>query len=250
MTGLWVIGKREQHSCAVDRRRFLARASALMGIPLLGEIVEGRTIRACRFDADPFSLGVASGDPTSRGAVLWTKLAPRPLEPEGGMPRENVEVTWQVAHDEAMTKVVKSGTATATPQLAHSVHVEVDDLEPDRWYWYGFHSGDAKSPVGRLRTMPVDGASPQQLRLAFTSCQHYEQGLFTAYENMVRDELDVVFHLGDYIYEYPGVQRRVRKHVGAETRTLDDYRIRYAQYKTDPNLQRASRTLPVGRDAR
>jgi alkaline phosphatase D len=244
MAGLLGTGKRERHFRALDRRRFLARATALLAIPLFGERVKGRTIRGCCFDADPFSLGVASGDPTSRGAVLWTRLAPRPLEPEGGMPRENVEVTWQVADDEAMTKVVKSGTATATPQLAHSVHVEVDDLEPDRWYWYGFHSGDAKSRVGRVRTMPVDGASPQQLRLAFASCQHYEQGLFTAYENMVRDELDVVFHLGDYIYEYPGVERRVRKHIGAEARTLDDYRIRYAQYKTDPNLQRAHAHCP------
>jgi alkaline phosphatase D len=244
MTGLWVIGKREQRFCALDRRRFLAHATALLAIPLIGERVQGRTIRGFRFDANPFSLGVASGDPTSSGAVLWTKLAPRPLEPEGGMPRENVEVTWQVADDEAMTRVVKSGTATVTPQLAHSVHVEVDDLEPDRWYWYGFHAGDAKSPVGRVRTMPVDGASPQQLRLAFASCQHFEQGLFTAYENMVRDELDVVFHLGDYIYEYPGVERRVRKHIGAETRTLDDYRIRYAQYKTDLNLQRAHAHCP------
>ncbi len=228
----------------MDRRRFLAHVAALAGIPLLGDRVEGRTIRGFRFDADPFSLGVASGDPTNSGVVLWTRLAPRPLEPEGGMPRENVGVTWTLAGDQAMTKVVRSGIATATPQLAHSVHVEVDGLEPDHWYWYRFHAGDAKSPVGRVRTMPADSALPPQLRMAFASCQHFEQGLFTAYENMVRDELDVVFHLGDYIYEYPGVDRRVRKHLGAEPRTLDEYRIRYAQYKSDPNLQRAHAHCP------
>ena len=244
MIDTWGIGKRRHHPGAMDRRRFLAHAAAISGIPLLGDRVEGRTIRGLRFDADPFSLGIASGDPTSSGAVLWTRLAPRPLEPEGGMPRENVEVAWTLAGDQPMTKVVRSGVALATPQLAHSVHVEVDGLEPDRWYWYCFHAGDAKSPVGRVRTMPADGALPPQLRMAFASCQHFEQGFFTAYENMVRDELDVVFHLGDYIYEYPGVERRVRKHVGAETKTLDDYRIRYAQYKTDPNLQRAHAHCP------
>ena len=244
MLETWGIGKRRQHPGAMDRRRFLAHAAAIAGIPLLGDRVEGTTIRGFRFDADPFSLGVASGDPTSSGAVLWTRLAPRPLEPEGGMPRENVEVTWKLAENQAMTKVVRSGVATATPQLAHSVHVEVAGLEPDRWYWYCFQAGDAKSAVGRVRTMPADGALPPQLRMAFASCQHYEQGLFTAYENMVHDELDIVFHLGDYIYEYPGIERRVRKHIGTETKTLDDYRIRYAQYKTDPNLQRAHAHCP------
>ncbi len=92
--------------------------------------------------------------------------------------------------------------------------------------------------------MPPDSASPELLRFAFASCQHLEQGLFTAYERMAEDELDVVFHLGDYIYEYAGTDRRVRKHVGAETQSLDDYRIRYAQYRTDPNLQRMHARCP------
>ena len=144
-----------------------------------------------------------------------------------------------------MKNVVRRGTATATPQLAHSVHVEVDGLGPDRWYWYRFHAGDATSPIGRVRTMPADSASPQQLRFAFASCQHYEQGLFTAYEHMADDELDLVFHLGDYIYEYPG-HRAPRPQARREQRPkrLDDYRIRYAQYRTDPNLQRMHARCP------
>ncbi len=238
MPGFWIIRKRPADQGAMHRRRFLAQTAALSGLALLGERVEGGTLRRIRFDGDPFSLGVASGDPTSTGAVIWTRLAPRPLEPEGGLSRENVEVSWELGADEAMKTIVRRGAATATPQLAHSVHVEVDGLDPDRWYWYRFHAGDATSPIGRVRTMPADSASPERLRMAFASCQHFEQGLFTAYEQMARDDLDIIFHLGDYIYEYAGTERRVRKHVGSETRTLDDYRIRYAQYRADPHLQR------------
>jgi alkaline phosphatase D len=244
MASFHIVRKRLQDASGMDRRRFLARTAALFSMGLLGERAEGRSVRGVRFEAEPFSLGVASGDPTSTGAVIWTRLAPRPLEPEGGMHRENAEVSWELAADEAMKTIVRRGTVTATPQLAHSVHVETDGLDPDRWYWYRFHAGDATSPSGRVRTMPADSAAPQQLRMAFASCQHYEQGLFTAYEQMARDDLDIVFHLGDYIYEYGGVERRVRKHLGTETRTLDDYRIRYAQYKTDPNLQRMHARCP------
>ena len=207
--------------------------------------MEGRTIRGFRFDADPFSLGVASGDPTSTGAVLWTRLAPRPLEPEGGIAarEDRGELGTRLRRGD---EEHRSNAGPRRPRLssAHSVHVEVDGLDPDRWYWYRFRAGDATSPVGRVRTMPADSASPEQLRLAFASCQHYEQGLFTAYEHMAKDDLDIVIHLGDYIYEYTGVDGRVRKHVGSETRTLDDYRIRYAQYKTDPHLQRMHAHCP------
>ena len=229
---------------ALDRRRFLTRAAALAAAPWLLERVDGRTIRSFRFDSDPFTVGVASGDPSSTGAVLWSRLAPRPLEPEGGLPREKIEVSWELASDDVMKNVVQRGTTTATPQLAHSVHVEVDGLDPDRWYWYRFRAGDATSPVGRVRTMPADSASPERLRLAFASCQHYEQGLFTAYEQMAKDDLDIVIHLGDYIYEYKGKDGFVRKHFGTEIQTLDDYRIRYAQYKTDPHLQRMHAHCP------
>ena len=118
------------------------------------------------FESDPFSVGVASGDPTPSGVVLWTRLAPKPLEPGGGLDAENVEVAWEVADDEAMRNVVSRGTTSATPQLGHSVHVEVDGLEPDRWYWYRFRAGDAESPIGRTRTMPAADASPHELRFA------------------------------------------------------------------------------------
>ncbi len=153
------------------------------------------------------------------------------------MPAEMIELRWELARDEAMTDIVRIGTATATPQLGHSVHVELTGLDPDRWYWYRFHAGDATSPIGRARTAPPLSSMPLGLKFAFASCQHFEQGLFTAYEHMLKDELDLVIHLGDYIYEGSGHDDLVRKHHGTEIRTLDDYRARHAQYRSDPHLK-------------
>ena len=164
-------------------------------------------------------------------------MAPQPLEFAGGLDPENIEVAWEIAADESMRRVVRSGTAVASPQFGHSVHVEAEGLEPERWYWYRFRSGDAESPVGRTRTLPQAAASPSKLRFAFASCQHYEQGYYTAYEHMAQDDLDLVVFLGDYIYEYGGIEHRTRKHIGREILTLEDYRIRHAQYRSDVLLQ-------------
>jgi alkaline phosphatase D len=226
----------------MQRRNFLgdlARLAAMCAtLPNLWRI----TLHP-RFADDPFQLGVASGDPTQSGGVLWTRLAPRPLEPEGGMSGVRAAVDWEVADDDAFTRVVRQGRATAAPELSYSVHVDVDGLAPDRWYYYRFTSGDATSPVGRLRTTPIATAHTP-LRMGVASCQHYESGYFTAYEHMAREELDLIAHLGDYIYEYAEVPGRVRAHAGLEIRTLDDYRRRYAQYKTDRALQMAHARCP------
>jgi alkaline phosphatase D len=222
----------------VSRRLVLAYGAALAGLPL----VTSRLAAADRkvvFESNPFSLGVASGDPDATSVVLWTKLAPDPTAPSGGMKSEMVSVAWEIAEDEAMSKVVQSGNALATPQLGHSVHIEVVGLKPARWYWYRFKVGDAVSPIGRTRTFPDANVEPESLRFAFASCQHYEQGLFTAYEQMAKDDLDLVIHLGDYIYEYPGADNRVRKHSGpadGKIKTLDDYRLRHMQYRSDALL--------------
>ena len=159
------------------------------------------------------------------------------------MEGQRTVVTWQVADDERFQRVVKQGRATAAPELSYSIHIDVDGLQPDRWYHYRFTVGDAVSPVGRLRTAPAAGSS-SPLRLGVVSCQHYEEGLFTAYDHLAREELDLVAHLGDYIYEYAAVGNRVRTHVGLELRTLDDYRRRYALYKTDPMLRAAHARSP------
>ncbi|MEQ1690785.1 MAG: alkaline phosphatase D family protein [Gemmatimonas sp.] len=225
----------------MDRRDFLAdvtRAAALCAVVPNVWRVTSRP----RLVDEPFSRGVASGDPTSTGGVLWTRLAPRPFEPDGGMGDRTV-VAWEVADDEGFKKIVKTGRATAGQELSYSVHVNVDGLTPDRWYFYRFQVGQATSQVGRFRTAPSEGATTP-LRLAVASCQRWDQGLFTAYEHMSREELDLVAHLGDYIYEQASPTNAIRAHQGLEIRTLDDYRRRYAQYKSDPALQAAHARCP------
>jgi len=189
------------------------------------------------FSSDPFTLGIASGDPNANGFVLWTRLATRPLEPAGGMDPQSVNISWEIATDDAMRKIVRQGTATAAPELAHSVHVEIDDLEPGRWYWYRFRAGDAESAIGRTRTMPAAGATTDKLQFAFASCQHFENGYYTAYEHMAKEDLDLVLHLGDYIYDGAGRDKQVRKHSNGKLLTLADFRERHAQYKSDRLLQ-------------
>ena len=219
----------------LGRRQFLAGGLAL-GATALAPVAR-RAGAQPRFTINPFTLGVASGHPLPGGVVLWTRLAPQPLVPGGGMAPEVVPVTWEVASDERLTQVVQKGTAAATPEWAHAVHVEVGGLTPDRWYWYRFRAGGETSPVGRTRTAPTVGAAVDRLRFAFASCQHYEQGYYGAYHRMLADDLDLVVHLGDYIYESSWGQNHVRQHGAPEPHTLDDYRIRHALYKTDPELQ-------------
>ena len=226
----------------MDRRDFLANLSCTAALAATVPNVWRVTNRP-RFADDPFQLGVASGDPTPNGGILWTRLAPKPLEPDGGMPGPRTVVTWEVASDDGFRTIVKQGRATAAAELSYSVHVDVTGLEPERWYYYRFMAGDARSPVGRFRTTPAASASTP-LRFAVASCQFYEQGYYTAYAHMAREELDLVTHLGDYIYEYGQYEGRVRRHAGLEIRTLDDYRRRYAQYKSDPLLQAAHALCP------
>ncbi|MBL8888740.1 MAG: alkaline phosphatase D family protein [Planctomycetaceae bacterium] len=227
----------------LTRRWFMAYAGALASIPLLGQ--SNRVNAAPRFSDNPFRLGVASGDPDANSVVLWTRLAPEPLAPDGGMPNESVAVQWELASDDSFQKIVATGTEIATPPLGHSVHVEAKGLESDRWYWYRFRAGDATSPIGRTRTFPAMDQLPQQVKFAVTSCQNLEQGLFTAYEQMAQDDLDLVFHLGDYIYEYEaGRNGKVRTHVGAEIKSLGDYRVRHSQYRSDPLLHNMHAVCP------
>jgi alkaline phosphatase D len=227
----------------LTRRSFLVGSASFAAAALCSTRAFGAVTGRPAFSGYPFQLGVASGDPAPDGVVLWTRLAPKPLE-GGGMLPEPVEVSWQVAEDEAMTRVVQQGTATATPAWAHSVHVEVEGLRPDRWYWYQFKAGGEISPKGRTRTLPAPDALPKRLRLAFASCQKFESGYYTAYEHMAREDLDVILHLGDYIYEKGPSDTAVRKHNSPEVISLDDYRNRYAQYRSDPSLQAAHAMAP------
>lgn len=226
-----------------SRRGFMAFVGAFPSFAVAAQQVSAT--ERINFASDPFTLGVASGDPDHRSVVLWTRLAPEPLQPGGGMPPQPVEVEWEVAADESMNDVVASGTQIATPQLGHSVHVEANGLKPNRWYWFRFRAGDAESVIGRTRTMPRPNVLSPNVRFAVTSCQNFEQGLFTAYQQMANDNVDLVFHLGDYIYEYEaGRNGNVRTHHGKEIVSLDDYRSRYAQYRTDRDLQNMHAQCP------
>lgn len=230
-------------AAAMSRRSFVAGSASFAAAMLLAHRSFGAVQQAPVFAAYPFTLGVASGDPAPDGFVLWTRLAPRPLE-GGGMGPDPVRVDWEVAEDERMTRVVKSGTTTARAEWGHSVHVEVEGLPPDRWYWYRFRAGGEISPVARTRTLPAAGVTPDRLRFAFVSCQKYEDGLYTAFEHLAREELDLIVHLGDYIYEKGPTAGAIRQHNSPEVFTLDDYRNRYALYKLDPALQAAHHAVP------
>jgi alkaline phosphatase D len=223
------------------RRSFLLGAAFLTGLAVTSQGLPA--LAKSRFSDYPFSLGVASGDPLPDGVVLWTRLAPAPLF-GGGMPLRNIVVQWQIALDENMKKVVQRGKTLATPELAHSVHVDVRGLEPDRWYWYQFKVGNEVSPIGRTRTASAFHSSIRQLNFAFVSCQDWQNGYYTAYRHLIDEELDLVVHLGDYIYEYGPQSGGPRQHNSPEIVTLADYRNRHALYKTDPNLQAAHAAFP------
>jgi alkaline phosphatase D len=200
--------------------------------------------------AYPFNLGVASGDPRPGGFVLWTRLAPRPLAEggRGGMGTQTVRVRYEVATDRRFAHIVRRGSAEATPALAHTVHPEVTGLEPDRVYYYRFNVGGHLSPVGRSRTTPVGPTA--ELAYAFVSCQAWGSGYFTAYRHLAQDYLDLVVHLGDYIYEYgigantEGRTATVPDHFAGAAVDLARYRLQYALTKSDPDLQLAHRRFP------
>ena len=225
----------------IDRREFL-RVAGLLGVSQALPV--RATDRKVSFDSYPFTLGVASGYPTPDGFVLWTRLATRPLEPGGGLAPEPVPMLWEVAEDQAFSRIVASRAEFPGPEWAHSVHAEVRGLRPDRWYWYRFLAGDAVSPVGRTRTAPAANSNPARLKFCFASCQHFEQGWFNAYRHIAKDDPDLLVFLGDYIYESSWGKALVRRHNAPEPTSLDDYRVRHALYKTDTDLQAAHRAMP------
>jgi alkaline phosphatase D len=225
------------------RRTLLGMAAALAAGALLAPPLV-RPLRAQpRFASDPFTLGVASGSPRPDSVVLWTRLLPEPLAGDV-LPPENIELRWEIARDDRFRDIAQRGTARATPELAHSVRVEVTELEPARWYWYRFMAGDAVSAIGRTRTAPAAGAANAHLRFAFASCQQYEQGYYAAHRHLAREDLDLVVFLGDYIYESSWGRNHVRKHNAGEPYTLAEYRNRYALYKSDADLQASHAAAP------
>lgn len=227
----------------IKRRNLIIGAGAVTGLAVASQFPHQQAIAKGRFSDYPFKLGVASGEPYDTSVVIWTRLAPEPVN-GGGMPPVNVPIRWEVATDSKMKRIVSRGTVIATPALAHSVRVVVEGLSPHTWYWYRFHVGNEASPVGRTRTAPAPGTFVNSLKLALASCQHYEQGYYTAYKYMAQDDLDLVVHVGDYIYEGGINLTRPRQHNSTEIFTLEDYRNRHALYKSDANLQAAHAAFP------
>ncbi|MDB5416349.1 MAG: hypothetical protein JWR10_4684 [Rubritepida sp.] len=230
----------------------LARRGLLGGAMGLSALAALQPVRArAQLPSDPFTLGVASGDPWPDGVVIWTRLAPDPLAEGGGMAATAVEVIWEVATDPRVTDVIQRGISYATPQTSHSVHIELSGLAPGRTYFYRFRTARHSSSIGRTRTAPAL-SSHSPVRFVNAGCQNYEHGFFTAWHHVAtEDDIDFVFHYGDYIYE--GAGRRpgergwgpiARTHHGGEAQTLEDYRARYAQYHLDQDLAAAHRAHP------
>lgn len=233
----------ERPSLTLNRREFLGFIGATLAASACGPLDQEQAPPAPLLAADPFALGVASGDPLADSVVLWTRLAPEPTA-GGGMPDEPVPVIWEVSRQPDFFAIETYGWAYAEPEFAHSVHVEVDGLEPDTWYYYRFRVGKQwTSPTGRTRTFPRPGDTASELRLATASCQNWRHGHYGAYRHMAAEEIDLVAFLGDYIYE-SGVSGPVRDHDGPRPRDLDGFRNRYGLYKSDRHLQAAHERCP------
>ncbi len=242
----------------LGRRRFLTTTGAAAALAFATNLPAAGGASAAELDAaqineEPFTLGVASGDPLPTSVLLWTRLAPAPYQPDGGLPAERVTVRWELALDERFERVLRRGTATAHPEFHHTVHVEARFLPPGRVYYYRFRAGDWISETGRTRTAPMPGSLTTPFTFAAVSCQSYADGYYTAYRHLAADDVDVVFHLGDYLYEYAVdavggkrdyTDRTLPALFNRETVTLEDYRLRYALYKTDPDLRAAHAAHP------
>jgi alkaline phosphatase D len=240
ITGTW--DRRTADS--ITRRALLGRAGLAGGaLALAAAGATSARASVARLADHPFTLGLASGDPRADGVVLWTRLAPDPLDARA-LGDAKVGVRWELARDEGFHRVVRRGRTTATPELAHSVHVEVEGLRPSTEYFFRFDAGGHTSAVGRTLTAPARAACPGAYRFAFVSCQDYQDGFFTAYRHLAEEDVQLVVHLGDYIYEGDADPEKPRVHDGPEPVSLDAYRARHALYKTDADLQLAHGRVP------
>ncbi len=228
-------------------RRQLLRLSAQLGGALalagLSPLAFPAARRLGSLPADPFTLGVASGDPTADSVVLWTRLSAEVLAQVGAQ-RDDIELGLEISATPGFERILRSSRVVAPAALGHSAHLDARGLDADREYYFRWQLGDSTSPVGRTKTAAHGASAIDQFRLAFASCQQYEHGYYTAYRHMADERLDLIVHLGDYIYESSWGEVRVRAHEGPEITSLDDYRARYRTYKSDPDLQAAHASAP------
>lgn len=233
-------------------RRAIVRGAAASALGLACSVIDSqRSFSQTRFRAYPFSLGIASGDPSPDGFVIWTRLAPEPFV-GGGMGSQAVDISYEIAEDETFKRVVRRGKLAARTEEAHAVHGEITGLAPARDYFFRFAAGGVQSATGRARTLPAPGVVVTELRFAALGCQRWEHGFYTAFRHVADEHLDFAFHYGDYIYEYaqltephegtPTARRMPLDYTAAKT--LADYRNRYAVYKSDADLQAAHASTP------
>lgn len=232
----------------VGRRRFVQGAALAGGAAMLGSLSKLAYAAPSKQSSALFTLGVASGDPDASSVMLWTRLAPDPLN-GGGMPDVPVRVEWELATDEGMRHVIRRGAHLATSRFGHTVNVIAGGLDENTTYWYRFEALGETSPVGRTKTFPAAFSMVERMRFALGSCQNYESGYYNAYRDMnglagTDDDLDFIVHVGDYMYEGATNPNAVRPHEGPEPRTIEGYRNRYAQYRLDEDLREAHRLFP------
>jgi alkaline phosphatase D len=229
-------------SSRMSRRDLLAAGGVGAFALASGSLFSGRAIALPR-GAYPFVAGVASGEPAANSVVLWTRIA---LDALGRTPvKGKVPVSWELAEDEGITRIVARGVETAIAKEGHSVHVEVPNLKAGHEYHYRFYANGEASAVGRTRTAPKRGKSPNSLRFCLASCSNYEAGYFTAYKRIADDDPWFVVHVGDYIYEGGPGTGGVRQHSNAEPMEIAGYRERHAQYNSDPDLLELRRLFPI-----
>lgn len=224
-----------EKTMAYTRRATLASA-ALIGAACSASAMEVRPAL--------FAHGVASGDPLSDRVVIWTRLSPQDAQGD-------IEVEWIVARDANLSRSVRRGRTRTSGARDHSVKIDVTGLRSGTVYYYGFKVGNQSSPIGRTLTAPRQGGS--SLKIALVSCSNYPAGWFNAYQAIARrGDVDLVLHVGDYLYEYgPGEYATAwgatvgrTPNPPREILTLADYRTRFAQYRTDPDLQAAHACAP------
>jgi len=229
----------------MDRRQFnqhLQRSAIAMALSPWLTAVAAPAEQTRPWQSNPFALGVASGRPRADSVVLWTRLIFSGEDRASGT--EALRVQVDVFADAALKRRVQKTEVVTNEARGYSVHVHLQQLQPSTDYWYRFSQGDATSTVGHTRTAPALNADVQKLRIALTSCQHYEQGQYIAHTEIAKQQLDFVLFMGDYIYESSNPQYAIRKHNGEEPKTLAQYRERYEQYKRDPHLQAAHAAHP------
>lgn len=230
----------------LHRREFLTRGAKTIAFLAAFQAYHGAQEAIAALGFDPFSYGVASGDPLPNRVIIWTRVNPTATATPGSGLGSPVRGIWEVARDAAFTQRVAFGQFTTALASDHTVKIDVSGLQPSTPYYYRFNALGVNSPVGRTLTAPAAGSNPASVRFGLVSCSNFEAGYFTAYRHLSqRDDLDFILHVGDYIYEYANGQYGPAGFAGVsrvhdpatEILSLSDYRRRHACYKADADLR-------------